>query len=82
MFSTAEAGTIAQTICAILDEALADPHFVGRGLFDHQVDLGATAIGACVMPIEPAFRARTPVIAAPRLGAANDRYLANDDAKP
>jgi crotonobetainyl-CoA:carnitine CoA-transferase CaiB-like acyl-CoA transferase len=69
------------TIVATLDEALADPHFVGRGLFDHQVGLGATAIGACVMPIEPAFRARTPVIAAPGLGAANDRYLANDDAK-
>lgn len=51
---------------ANLSEALCDPHFVGRGLFDHRVDLGAGAeIPACVVPIEPAFRGIPGVVAAP-----------------
>lgn len=70
------------TIVATLDEALADPHFVGRGLFDHHVDVGTRAISACVMPIERTFRAPTRTVAAPRLGAANALYLATCEPRP
>jgi crotonobetainyl-CoA:carnitine CoA-transferase CaiB-like acyl-CoA transferase len=58
------------TIVATLEEALADPHFVGRGLFAHRVAgaSGAT-MPALPVPIDPAFR--TPagsVRSAPKLG--------------
>jgi crotonobetainyl-CoA:carnitine CoA-transferase CaiB-like acyl-CoA transferase len=54
---------------ASLSEALADPHFVARGLFDRRVDLGAgREIPACVVPIAPGFRDPAPVVAAPGEG--------------
>ena len=45
------------TIVATLEEALRDPHFVGRGLFGHKVSgaSGAT-MPALPVPIDPAFR--------------------------
>jgi len=45
------------TIMASLEEALNDPHFVGRGLFAHKVagPSGAT-MPALPVPIDPAFR--------------------------
>jgi crotonobetainyl-CoA:carnitine CoA-transferase CaiB-like acyl-CoA transferase len=46
------------TIMATLEQALSDPHFVGRGLFAHTIagPSGAT-MPALPMPIDPAFRA-------------------------
>lgn len=59
------------TLMATLEEALADPHFIERGLFAHKVSgpSGAT-MPALPVPIDPAFRA--PPAAAkpvPKLGA-------------
>jgi crotonobetainyl-CoA:carnitine CoA-transferase CaiB-like acyl-CoA transferase len=44
------------TIVASLEEALRDPHFVGRGLFAHEVDMAGGAQPALPLPIAPAFR--------------------------
>lgn len=45
------------TIVRTLDEALRDPHFVGRGLFAHKVRGGQGAtITALPVPIDPQFR--------------------------
>lgn len=44
-------------IAATLDEALADPHFAGRGLFDRQVQLACGAsLPALPLPLAPQFR--------------------------
>ena len=58
------------TIVATLEEALADPHFVSRGLFDHRVAgaSGAT-MPALPLPIDPVFREPpASVRPAPKLG--------------
>jgi crotonobetainyl-CoA:carnitine CoA-transferase CaiB-like acyl-CoA transferase len=45
------------TIMRSLDEALRDPHFVGRGLFAHKVRGGQGAtMTALPVPIDPQFR--------------------------
>ena len=44
------------TPLATIEEALRDPHFMERGLFDHVVETGAHRLPATVMPIAPAFR--------------------------
>jgi alpha-methylacyl-CoA racemase len=45
------------TIMASLEEAIADPHFVARGLFAHQVVTArGTTLPALPVPIDPAFR--------------------------
>lgn len=45
------------TIVTPLEEAMRDPHFVGRGLFAHQVETASgKAIPALPVPIAPAFR--------------------------
>ncbi len=65
------------SIVGTLREAMADPHFVARGLFKHQVanELGA-AITALPVPIDKGFRSPEPeTIAAPALGAHNAHYL-------
>lgn len=58
------------TIVASLEEAMQDPHFTERGLFDHRVegDFGAT-LPAAVVPIAPQFRRGETTVAAPALGA-------------
>ena len=45
------------TIVKSLEEALADPHFVARGLFAHKVATAAGDIPALPVPIAPQFRA-------------------------
>jgi crotonobetainyl-CoA:carnitine CoA-transferase CaiB-like acyl-CoA transferase len=46
------------TVVRTLEQALVDPHFVGRGLFAHQVDVpGGPPIPALPVPIAPHFRA-------------------------
>jgi alpha-methylacyl-CoA racemase len=58
------------TIVATLSEALRDPHFTGRRLFDRVVSgaSGAT-MPALPVPIEPAFRAKTKSKPLPKLNA-------------
>ena len=58
------------TIVATLKEALRDPHFTGRGLFEHKVSgaSGAT-MPALPVPIDPAFCARQKTKPLPTLGA-------------
>lgn len=61
-----------QDVCTVrvvsLQEAVRDPHFVERGLFDRTVtEAGGTRMPALPMPISPAFRApetdqRTPAL--------------------
>jgi crotonobetainyl-CoA:carnitine CoA-transferase CaiB-like acyl-CoA transferase len=57
------------TIMATLEEALHDPHFVGRGLFAHKVAGPTGAImPALPVPIDPAFRDDPAAVkAVPRL---------------
>jgi crotonobetainyl-CoA:carnitine CoA-transferase CaiB-like acyl-CoA transferase len=56
------------TIVTPLEEAMHDPHFVGRGLFAHKV---ATASGkslpALPLPVAPIFRDTPGVKKAPKL---------------
>ena len=63
------------TIVASLEQALADPHFVARGLFAHAVagETGKT-MPALPLPIDPAFRGGPATVkAAPKLGDATNR---------
>ncbi len=57
------------TIVAPLEEAMRDPHFIERGLFEHKV---ATASGknlpALPLPVAREFRERPGAKKAPRLG--------------
>ncbi len=57
------------TIVASLEEAMRDPHFIERGLFEHEV---ATASGkslpALPLPIAREFRERPSAKRAPRIG--------------
>jgi alpha-methylacyl-CoA racemase len=46
------------TIVAPLEEALRDPHFVSRGLFAHEVEVGQGALPALPVPIAPQFRGK------------------------
>ncbi|WP_333825435.1 CaiB/BaiF CoA transferase family protein [Pinisolibacter sp.] len=56
------------TPVASLAEALADPHFVARGLFAHSVSTpSGTVLPAAVVPIAPQFRAEPGVVPAPGL---------------
>lgn len=64
------------TLVATLEEALRDPHFVGRGLFAHQVvNAAGAAMAALPVPVDATFRARPSRKGAPTLGADNDRLL-------
>jgi crotonobetainyl-CoA:carnitine CoA-transferase CaiB-like acyl-CoA transferase len=59
------------TIMATLEEALRDPHFVGRGLFAHKiVGPSGKALPALPVPIDPQFRDSPKVTpAGPKLGS-------------
>ena len=59
--------------CAIvrtLEEALADPHFQARGLFDHELHAGGQSVAAVPVPVAPEFRSEVPA-GPPALGEAN-----------
>ena len=65
------------SVAGTLQEAMADPHFIARGLFKHKLanEQGAT-ITALPVPIDHGFRSAGPeTIAAPALGAHNASYL-------
>jgi alpha-methylacyl-CoA racemase len=58
------------TIVTELEHAIADPHFVGRGLFAHEVVTAkGTAMPALPVPIDPGFRTAPCVVATLRPGA-------------
>ena len=45
------------TIVVPLEQAMRDPHFVERGLFDHQIETGSgKSLPALPLPIAPEFR--------------------------
>jgi crotonobetainyl-CoA:carnitine CoA-transferase CaiB-like acyl-CoA transferase len=69
------------TIIATLEEALADPHFVTRGLFAHRIedDVGETS-SALPLPIAPVLRtAPDRLMKVAPLGADNAALLDNVD---
>jgi len=39
-----------------LEEAVRDPHFVERGLFDGELNVGETSLPALPVPVAPGFR--------------------------
>ncbi len=56
------------TIVVPLEQAMRDPHFVGRGLFAHQVaSASGKTIPALPLPISPEFRDKPDVKKAPKL---------------
>ena len=57
-------------IVASVEEALADPHFLARGLFAQQLAAGGSAITALPVPVDPAFR-RDGALGYPALGENN-----------
>ena len=57
------------TIVVPLEQALQDPHFVQRGLFDHTIESAAgKTLPALPLPIAPEFRDRPGAKKAPPLG--------------
>src|SRR5262245_2236899 len=61
------------SIVATLEEALADEHFVARGLFAHSVaGEGGRTMPALPVPVAATFRKAPGVRTAPRLGADNE----------
>jgi alpha-methylacyl-CoA racemase len=58
------------TIVTELGEAVADPHFVGRGLFAHKVvTAGGATMSALPVPIDPGFRNAPRAVPTLRPGA-------------
>jgi crotonobetainyl-CoA:carnitine CoA-transferase CaiB-like acyl-CoA transferase len=57
-------------VVSSIEDALADPHFRGRGLFDGRLTAGGASIAALPLPIAPAFRSDAPA-GYPALGEAN-----------
>jgi alpha-methylacyl-CoA racemase len=61
------------TIVTELERAVADPHFVGRGLFAHEVvTASGAALPALPVPIAPEFRAAPRRVATNRPGAGGE----------
>jgi crotonobetainyl-CoA:carnitine CoA-transferase CaiB-like acyl-CoA transferase len=65
------------SIVQTVEQAMADPHFVARGLFAHKVvNAEGNSIAALPMPIDAAFRTRPEEpLPTPALGAHNDELL-------
>ena len=61
--------------CAIattLEDAMRDPHFISRGIFERRLAAGGKSITALPVPVADAFRAEDLDASYPRLGEAND----------
>ena len=57
------------TIVVPLEQAIQDPHFVERGLFDHKIESAAgKTMPALPLPIAPNFREKPGAKKAPPLG--------------
>ena len=61
----------AAPIAATLEEAMRDPHFAARGLFDWGLASADGRIAAMPVPVAPEFRAAPGDAQAPALGEAN-----------
>ncbi len=59
------------SIVRTLEEALADPHFRARGLFDHELQAAGRSIPALPVPVAPEFRSAGSK-SFPVLGEADD----------
>jgi crotonobetainyl-CoA:carnitine CoA-transferase CaiB-like acyl-CoA transferase len=62
-------------VVATVEEALADPHFRGRGLFERRVTSAGESAPALVVPVADAFRDPARDVGSPPLGEANDALL-------
>jgi len=60
------------TIVASVQDALADPHFVARKIFERGLSAGEKTIPALPVPVADEFRARDRALPYPVLGEAND----------
>ncbi len=59
-------------IVASVEEALADPHFVARGLFARKLAVGGQSIAAVPVPVDPQFRGEAAENTYPLLGEHNE----------
>jgi crotonobetainyl-CoA:carnitine CoA-transferase CaiB-like acyl-CoA transferase len=66
------------SVVRTMQEALADPHFKARGLFDIDMTDGSARMTAAPMPVVPQFRSGETEQSYPRLGEAN-AMLSDDD---
>lgn len=65
---------VCSSVVRSLEEAVADPHFRGRGLFAHVLrSPGGETIAALPVPVDEAFR-RQAAAAYPALGEANEEF--------
>ena len=66
------------SIVADIADALADPHYVGRGVFAHVLaNADGATMAALPVPLDPGFRAPpATAVASPSLGADNKKYSA------
>lgn len=66
------------TIVRSVQEAMQDPHFAERGLFDREVtNAEGAALTALPTPVAPALRTQAKAVPSPLLGADNDALLAD-----
>jgi crotonobetainyl-CoA:carnitine CoA-transferase CaiB-like acyl-CoA transferase len=56
---------------ASVEEALADPHFIARGVFGAKLNADGKQITALPVPVAPQFRAQPESAGYPALGEAN-----------
>lgn len=64
------------TVVQTVDEAMQNPHFQSRGLFDRRVSNSEGAeLVALPVPLDRSLRNQTQITSAPQLGADNDRLL-------
>jgi alpha-methylacyl-CoA racemase len=59
------------SIAAGIEDALADPHFVARGIFDRALHAGGKRITALPVPVAEPFRSTERAAGYPELGEAN-----------
>ena len=59
------------SIVRSIEDALVNPHFAARGVFNRSVSAGARAITALPVPIDARFRSAEPCARYPALGEAN-----------
>jgi len=58
-------------VMATLEQAMRDPHFQARGLFNRKVSVDGKSIAALPVPVAPAFCAEQTTASYPKLGDAN-----------
>jgi len=63
-----EGHDVCVSVVAGLGEAVRDPHFIARGLFEHKVSKGGQAMTAVPVPVSRQFRSSQKGVASPALG--------------